>query len=352
MTIKVLICDDSALIRALLKKVISEQPDMTVVGTAPDPLVARDLIKSTLPDVLTLDIEMPRMDGLEFLEKVMRLRPMPVVMISSLTKSGSESTIRALELGAVEVVAKPRANDSSALAASAEEICEKIRTAYKARVHRLSTSTPTHTSTAPAQSVPARAISERLVCIGASTGGTEAIREVITRLPAEFPPVMMVQHMPEMFTGSFANRLDSLSALRVKEAEHGEMLKPGHAYLAPGHSHLLLAKRGASYYCELSKADPVNRHRPSVDVLFDSVARLVGATALGVLLTGMGKDGARGLLAMREAGSWTLAQDEASCVVYGMPREAALIGAAAEIAPLNDVARRIIAQLARGRTPA
>lgn len=347
MTIKVLICDDSALIRALLKKVISEQPDMTVVGSAPDPLVARDLIKSTLPDVLTLDVEMPRMDGLEFLEKVMRLRPMPVVMISSLTQSGSDSTIRALELGAVEVVAKPRANDSSALAASAEEICEKIRTAYKARVRRLSS--PTNNPATSAQPVPARAITERLVCIGASTGGTEAIREVITRLPAQFPPVMLVQHMPEMFTGSFAHRLDSLSALRVKEAEHGEILKPGHAYLAPGHSHLLLARRGGSHYCELSKAEPVNRHRPSVDVLFDSVARQAGASALGVLLTGMGKDGARGLLAMREAGGWTLAQDEASCVVYGMPREAALIGAAAEIAPLDDIARRIIAQLASGR---
>jgi len=353
MTIKVLICDDSALIRALLKKVISEQPDMTVVGTAPDPLVARDLIKSTLPDVLTLDIEMPRMGGLDFLEKVMRLRPMPVVMISSLTKSGSESTIRALELGAVEVVAKPRANDSTALADSAEEICEKIRTAYNARVHRLTTpTTPTKPAVTTGPQIPPRALSERLVCIGASTGGTEAIREVITRLPAQCPPVMMVQHMPEMFTGSFANRLDSLSALRVKEAEHGEVLKPGHAYLAPGHSHLLLARRGGSYYCELSKADPVNRHRPAVDVLFDSVSRVFGAAALGVLLTGMGKDGARGLLAMRNAGSWTLAQDEASCVVYGMPREAALIGAAEEVAPLNDIARRIVHQLVNGRVGA
>lgn len=347
MTIKVLICDDSALIRSMLKAAVESQSDMRVVGLASDPLMARDLIKATNPDVMTLDIEMPKMDGLDFLEKVMRLRPMPVVMISSLTQSGSEATIRALELGAVDVVAKPRANDSSAFAASAQDICEKIRTAYKARVRRVSA--PTHTPVGQGTQLPARASSDRVVCIGASTGGTEAIREVLTRLPGQCPPVMLVQHMPEMFTGSFANRLDSLSALRVKEAEHGEMLKPGHAYLAPGHSHLLLARRGGSYYCELSKADPVNRHRPSVDVLFESVAAQFGGGALGVLLTGMGKDGARGLLAMRNAGSWTLAQDEASCVVYGMPREAALIGAAAEVAPLNDIARRIVAQLASGR---
>jgi two-component system chemotaxis response regulator CheB len=345
MTIKVLICDDSALIRALLKNVIDAQPDMTVVGTAPDAHSAREMIKATLPDVLTLDIEMPRMDGLDFLERVMRLRPMPVVMISSQTRAGSESSIRALELGAVEVVAKPIATDAVALGASAQEICDKIRAACKARVRRLASE-----ATAPASTgvpLPAQALSDRLICIGASTGGTEAIREVLTRLPAQCPPVVMVQHMPEMFTGSFANRLNSLSALRVKEAEHGEAVRPGHAYLAPGHSHLSVVRRGGGYQCELSRAEPVNRHRPSVDVLFDSAARHAGDAALGVLLTGMGKDGARGLLAMRQRGAWTLAQDEASCVVYGMPREAALLGAAAEVAPLGEIARRIVTQLGR-----
>ncbi len=346
MTIKVLICDDSALIRALLQKVIGDQPDMTVVGCAPDPLVARELIKSTLPDVLTLDIEMPRMGGLEFLEKVMRLRPMPVVMISSLTAAGSESTIKALELGAVEVVAKPRANDSVALAASADEICDKIRTAYKARVARFRDVQPTSRPVLPP--LPAQAVSERFVCIGASTGGTEAIREVLARFPAQSPPILIVQHMPEMFTRSFAQRLDSLCAVRVKEAEHGEIIEPGCAYLAPGHSHLMLGKQGARYRCELTKAEPVNRHRPSVDVLFESAAQQVGRAAVGVLLTGMGKDGAKGLLAMRQAGSWTIAQDEASCVVYGMPREAALLGAAVDVAPLEDIARCVLGQLARG----
>ncbi|QID18272.1 chemotaxis response regulator protein-glutamate methylesterase [Nitrogeniibacter mangrovi] len=346
MTIKVLICDDSALIRAMLKAVVDSQPDMTVVGLAPDPLVARDMIKATNPDVMTLDIEMPKMDGLDFLERVMRLRPMPVVMVSTLTALGSEATIRALELGAVDFVAKPRASNTAAFEASAKEICDKIRTACRARIGRSNPSTPASGDTLGA--LPPQVVASRLICLGASTGGTEAIRQVLTRLPAQCPPVLMVQHMPEMFTGSFAKRLDSLCALSVKEAEHGEPVLPGHAYLAPGHSHLLLAKRGGRYVCELSGAEPVNRHRPSVDVLFHSAARLAGRAAVGALLTGMGKDGAQGMLAMREAGSWTVAQDEASCVVYGMPREAARIGAAQEVAPLDEIASRLVNALAHG----
>ncbi len=352
MTIKVLICDDSALMRSMLKSVVEAQSDMVVVGLAPDPYVARELIKETNPDVLTLDIEMPKMDGLDFLEKIMRLRPMPVVMISTLTAAGSDATIRALELGAVDFVMKPRATDPDALAASTAEIVDKIRTAYRARVGRPRLATSQGKSAASDTSrlpdLPPRVVSERLICIGASTGGTEAIRRVISQFPAQCPPVLMVQHMPEMFTGSFAKRLDSLCAINVKEAEHGERILPGHAYLAPGHSHLLLAKRGSHWYCELSKADPVNRHRPAVDVLFDSVARLVGQAAVGALLTGMGKDGARGLLAMRKAGSWTVAQNEETCVVYGMPREAVSIGGAVDVAPLADVASRICRELSRG----
>jgi len=351
MTIKVLVCDDSLAIRALLKRIIDAQPDMEVVGAAPDPLVAREMVKDLNPDVLTLDVEMPRMDGLEFLERLMRLRPMPVVMISTLTAKGSETTLRALELGAFDYISKPVASDSQALAAYSDQICDKIREACKARIRkppvggRPSAAEPT---TTVSMRLPDRVINEKFILIGASTGGTEAIKEVLTALPGQCPPILMVQHMPEMFTGSFAKRLDSLCAMQVKEAEHGDLVKPGTAYLAPGHSHLLIVKRGGSYYCELSKADPVNRHRPSVDVLFDAAAPLIGNRSVAAILTGMGKDGAKGLLKLREAGAWTIAQDEASCVVYGMPREAAQIGGASEVASLKDIATRIMSGLAGG----
>ncbi|KAA3649473.1 MAG: chemotaxis response regulator protein-glutamate methylesterase [Proteobacteria bacterium] len=344
MTIKVLVCDDSAATRLLLRRIIDAQPDMRVVGVAADALIAREMIKSLNPDVLTLDVEMPHMDGLDFLARLMRLRPMPVVMISAFTGKDSDASIRALELGAVDVLGKPDSRSAGALSAYADEVCEKIRAARAAHVHR---PVPAAEGAPLAPAGPgARAAQGRLICIGASTGGTEAIREVLVRLPRQCPPVLIVQHMPEMFTGAFARRLDSLSQIHVKEAEHGERVEPGCAYLAPGHSHLLLKRHGLAYHCELSGADPVNRHRPSVDVLFHSAAAQAGGAALGVLLTGMGKDGAQGLLAMHRSGAWTIAQDQASCVVYGMPREAAVIGAVSEVAPLTDVAQRIMARLA------
>lgn len=342
---RVLICDDSPLMRAMLTEIINSAPDLEVVGAAVDPLEARELIKQLDPDVLTLDVDMPRMSGLDFLERLMRLRPMPVVMISSLTREGSEAALQALEMGAVDFMGKPTAQGSGGIAAYAQDICEKVRAAGHAHIPK-APAAPAAPRTGPGlQTLGTGTLARRLIAIGASTGGTEAIREVLARLPADCPPIVMVQHMPEMFTGSFAKRLDGLCAMRVKEAEDGEKLAPGTAYLAPGHSHLALRRSGVGLVCVLSQAEPVNRHRPAVDVLFQSVAELAGGQAVGVLLTGMGKDGAQGLLAMRRAGAWTIAQDQESCVVYGMPREAVAIGAAAESAPLKEVAQRVWARL-------
>ncbi|MFZ5484934.1 MAG: protein-glutamate methylesterase/protein-glutamine glutaminase [Pseudomonadota bacterium] len=342
--LKVLIIDDSALIRSVMREIINSQPDMEVVGMAPDPLVARELIKQTNPDVLTLDVEMPKMNGLEFLEKLMRLRPIPVVMVSTLTERGSEVTLKALELGAIDFISKPKLGVSEAMAELTQEISDKIRTAARARVRR-------HTLASESSAAPKPlaghilSTTEKVVFIGSSTGGTEALKEVLTRMPAQSPAIMMTQHMPESFTPSFAARLNSLSAMTVKEAEHNERVLPGHAYLAPGHSHLLVKKSGAYYYTELSTAPPVNRHRPSVDVLFESAAGVLGHNAIAVMLTGMGKDGAAGMLKMREAGAYTIAQDEASCVVYGMPKAAVEIGAVQEVASLNDIAGCILKRL-------
>lgn len=343
MAIKVLIVDDSALMRALLTEIISGAPDLDVVGSAPDPIVAREMIKTLNPDVLTLDVEMPKMDGLEFLGRLMKLRPMPVVMISSYTARGSEVTLQALELGAVDFVAKPSAENAALLQEYASEICDKIRAAKGARLRRLST--PFAAQVEPPAGVPSRVLTDKLVAIGASTGGTEAIKEVLSRFPAQMPGIVMVQHMPESFTPSFAKRLDTLSALRVIEAQGGERIQPGHAYLAPGHSHMTVKRSGAGWVTELSQSEPVNRHRPAVDVLFRSVAQEAGKNAIGVILTGMGKDGAQGMLAMRQAGAWNIGQDQESCVVYGMPREAALVGAVDEVASLNNVAARVLAKL-------
>jgi two-component system chemotaxis response regulator CheB len=343
MKIKVLIVDDSALIRGVMKEIINSQPDMEVVGAAPDPLVARDLIKQTNPDVLTLDVEMPKMDGLDFLERLMRLRPMPVVMVSSLTERGSEITMRALELGAVDFVTKPKVSIQSGMLEYTELIADKIRIAACAKVKA-------HALPGGAGGVrPALASvrnpftsSEKLIIIGASTGGTEAIKDFLVQLPPDCPGILIAQHMPEGFTRSFANRLDKLSKISVKEAEGGERVLPGHAYLAPGHSHLLLERSGANYMTRLDQGPPVNRHRPSVDVLFNSAAVSAGRNAVGVILTGMGKDGAAGMLEMKNAGAYNLAQDEASCVVFGMPKEAIAIGAVDEVGPLHDLPRRVL----------
>ena len=355
MAIKVLIIDDSALTRELLTEIIGGAPDLEVVGAAPDPIAAREMIKALNPDVLTLDVDMPRMDGLAFLGRIMSLRPMPVVMISALTDKDAEVMLSALEAGAVDFIAKPRTESASQLVRYAEDICDKIRAAHGARLRgaaRLEAGTTVPAAVSPAPTIGGGALSRRLlgehvVAIGASTGGTEAIKDVLAMLPAEMPGIVMVQHMPEGFTASFARRLDAQAKLAVVEARGGERILPGHAYLAPGHSHLLIRRVGGGFVTELSQDAPVNRHRPSVDVLFRSVAREARGQASGVILTGMGKDGAQGLLEMRKAGAWTLGQDQESCVVYGMPREAANIGALDEVAALRDVAARILARLRR-----
>ncbi|WP_323054006.1 protein-glutamate methylesterase/protein-glutamine glutaminase [Microbulbifer thermotolerans] len=335
--IKVLCVDDSALIRGLMSEIINSQPDMEVVAVAPDPLVARDLIKRHNPDVLTLDVEMPRMDGLDFLERLMRLRPMPVLMVSSLTRSGSEITLRALELGAVDFVQKPEMGIRSGMLEYSELIADKLRAAARVQPRRVQARRP-----APEALKPVLVSSEKLVILGASTGGPEAIRRVLEPLPANCPAILIAQHMPPGFTRSFAERLNRLCRVGVKEAEDGERVLPGHVYIAPGDRHLKLDRCGANYQVQLDSGPPVNRHRPSVDVLFQSAAELAGRNAIGVLLTGMGKDGAAGLLAMRDAGAPTLAQDEETSLVYGMPREAAALGAASEIVALEEVAPRIL----------
>lgn len=332
MKTKVLIVDDSALIRSVMSEIVNSQPDMEVVATAPDPLVARELIKKHNPDVLTLDVEMPKMDGLDFLEKLMRLRPMPVLMVSSLTERGSEITMRALELGAVDFVTKPKLSIQAGMREYTELIAEKIRGAARARVKRASSSA-TPTTALPQLRSPLTS-SEKLIIIGASTGGTEAIREFLMQMPSDCPGILIAQHMPEGFTSSFARRLDALCKIRVLEAAGNERVLPGHAYIAPGHSHLLLARSGANYMTRIEQSEPVNRHRPSVDVLFRSAALAAGKNAVGVILTGMGKDGAAGMLEMKHAGAQNFAQDEASCVVFGMPREAIAIGAVHEVAAL------------------
>lgn len=341
---KVLIVDDSALIRSLMTEIINSQPDMTVVAAAPDPLIARELIKQHNPDVLTLDVEMPKMDGLEFLEKLMRLRPMPVVMVSSLTEKGSEVTMRALELGAIDFVTKPKISIADGMREYTDMITNKIRTASRARIQVKSVN---NHKPAVLPSLGNRLLSsEKLIIIGASTGGTEAIKAFLMEMPSDCPGILITQHMPAGFTKSFANRLDGLCSISVKEAEGGERILPGHAYIAPGDAHLLLARSGANYMTELSDAPPVNRHKPSVDVLFDSAALHAGKNALGVILTGMGKDGAAGMLKMREAGAYNFSQDEASCVVFGMPKEAIARGGVHEVLPLDALPTRVMNYLA------
>jgi len=350
--IRVVVVDDSALVRSLLTEIINRQPDMQCVGAAADPLVAREMIRETNPDVITLDVEMPRMDGLEFLSRLMRLRPMPVVMVSTLTEQGADITLRALEMGAVDFVAKPRIGVSSGLNELAGDIVDKIRVAAKAHVKRLS-SAPAPAAAAVSGVVPheapraplPRLSTEKIICIGSSTGGTEAIREVLVPLPADAPAIVITQHMPPGFTTSYANRLDGLCRISVREARDGERVLPGHAYIAPGGLHLSVERSGANYVARVQDGEPVNRHKPSVEVLFKSAARVVGPNAIGIMLTGMGADGAKAMREMRDAGSYNLCQDEASCVVFGMPREAIAAGAAHEVLPLSQIAPHLLDRL-------
>ncbi|MFP5398566.1 MAG: chemotaxis response regulator protein-glutamate methylesterase [Gammaproteobacteria bacterium] len=341
---RVVVVDDSALVRTLLAEIINRTADLQCIGTAADPLAAREAIRRLNPDVITLDVEMPRMDGLDFLARLMRLRPMPVVMVSTLTERGAETTLRALELGAVDFVAKPKIGIADGLQRLSDDITAKIRMAATAQVRRAAS--PAATPTAAAEAPPlGRLSTEKLVFIGASTGGTEATKEVLLRLPPDSPAVVVTQHMPPGFTRSYAARLDGLTRIRVKEAEDGERVLPGHAYIAPGGRHLSVERSGANYVARVRDGEPVNRHRPSVEVLFESAARVVGPNAFGIMLTGMGADGATAMRAMRDAGAYNICQDQASCVVFGMPREAIAAGAAHEVLPLTQIAPRLLERL-------
>lgn len=335
--IRVLLIDDSALIRALMSEILGADPRIEVVGTAADPFIAREKIKQLSPDVLTLDVEMPRMDGLTFLRNLMRLRPMPVVMVSSLTEQGAAVTLDALAAGAVDFVTKPKIDVARTMAGYAELLVEKVKNAARARVHVIDD----RASPAPVGAIGYRT-TDRLFAIGASTGGTEAIRTVLETMPADAPATVIVQHIPAAFSGPFAQRLDRHSRMTVVEVARGQPLLTGHAYVAPGGRHLRVVRNGARWWCQLDDDAPVRRHRPSVDVLFESIAEHVGSNASAALLTGMGDDGARGLLALRNAGAATFAQDHDSSVVWGMPGSAVALGAATEVVPLHMVTARLL----------
>ena len=348
--VRVLIVDDSAVVRQLLTEILDVDPEIEVVGSASDPYIARDKIKVLHPDVITLDVEMPRMDGLMFLQNLMRLHPLPVVMISSLTQRGADTTLQALALGAVDFVSKPTLDVKRGLVEFADEIVAKVKMAARARV-RVSTAPPRPAGAVPvAPSAPAGTrfrTTDRLIAIGSSAGGTEALRVVLEMMPADAPAVVITQHLPASFSSAFAERLDRHSAMAVREATDGEAILAGHAYIPPGGKHLRVIGDGARWRCRIDDGPAVNRHKPAVDVLFQSVAQTVGSNAIGAILTGMGDDGARGLLEMRQAGARTLVQDEASSVVWGMPGAAFKLGAAEEQVPLEQVAARLLA-LARG----
>lgn len=336
--IKVLVVDDSAVMRAFLGRVVASQPDMELVAVAADPVLAIDRIRQKAPDVITLDVEMPRMNGLDFLAKLMAVRPLPVIMISSLTRQGADITLRALELGAVDFFAKPA--NLAELEASVHEIAEKIRAAGLARVVR-------HRPQSPVRAVPRAvrgpgpAATDCVIGIGASTGGVEALREILVHLPVRMPPILIAQHMPAGFTETFAKRLDSICQIGVSEAEDGQPACHGMAYIAPGGRHLSIARRLGGYQLRVTDEPPVNRHRPSVDPLFRSIARVAGSRAIGVMLTGMGADGAEAMLEMKKSGAHTIAQDEATSVVFGMPRQAIALGGVREVLALGDMAQRL-----------
>lgn len=344
--IRVLIVDDSAVVRQTMSAILQSDPDIEVMATACDPYIAAKRIQSEVPDVITLDVEMPRMDGITFLKKIMTQHPIPVVIISSLTEEGSQTALKALEYGAVDVIAKPRMDTKEFIEESRIKLCEAVRAAAHAKVFQRIPSKlkvePKLSADAVISKAPTLSMiktTEVVVAVGASTGGTEALRVFLEAMPADCPGIVIVQHMPENFTKSFANRLNDLCTISVKEAENGDHVLPGLALIAPGNKHMLLKRSGAKYYVEVKEGPLVNRHRPSVDVLFRSTARYAGANAVGIIMTGMGDDGARGLLEMKEAGAVTAAQDEASCVVYGMPKEAVKLGAADKILPLDKLAQ-------------
>ncbi|VAX13911.1 Chemotaxis response regulator protein-glutamate methylesterase CheB [hydrothermal vent metagenome] len=356
--IKVLIVDDSALVRQVLTEIFNSDEGFDVVGTAQDPFIARDKIKQLKPDILTLDVEMPRMDGVTFLQNLMRLHPMPVVMISSLTEQGADITLQALESGAIDFVSKPKISVADGLEEYASEILNKVRMAASVNVSPISeriikrNSSDTIKTVDPklsADAVLSKATgarqfktTDKIIAIGASTGGTEAIRDVLESMPADAPGIVISQHIPAAFSGPFSNRMNGISAMTVFEASDGQQILPGHVYIAPGSHHLIVERSGARYICRLNDGPPVNRHKPSVDVMFRSVAQNVGPNAIGVLLTGMGDDGARGLLELKENGAPTLIQDEKTSVVWGMPGEAAKLGAADDELPLQKIAQHLV----------
>ena len=344
--IRVLIVDDSRMIRDVLKDILAEQPDIEVVGAAADAFEARDMMRTLNPDVITLDVEMPKMNGLDFLDKLMRAKPTPVVMISSFTERGSEVTFRALELGAVEFVTKPKLNEQTP-DDYGDMIAEKIRAARHARLRQPRHANPEETILPlPVKRPVPRGVktSDNLIAVGASTGGTEAIREFLAGMPVDCPGIVVVQHMPENFTRMFAERLNGLCAINVKEAEHNDPILPGHAYIAPGGKHLWVKRDEGQLLCKLSTEPPMNLHRPSVDFLFMSVAKFVKEDAVGVIMTGMGRDGAQGMVEMKRAGAWNIAQDEATSVIFGMPREAIEMDAVHEVAPLGKLRERALAR--------
>ena len=345
--IRVLTVDDSALMRQVLATLLAKDPDIEVVGSAPDPYIAREKIKALNPDVLTLDVEMPKMDGLTFLEKLMRGHPMPVVMVSSLTEAGCQTTLRALELGAVDFITKPKVDLREGMEEVAFDLIAKVKAAARATVRPKQALSPGEVVSPKLLGSAMIKTTDTIIVIGSSTGGTEAVKDVLEVLPPNTPPILITQHMPERFTKTWAERLNSLSRISVKEAEDGDSVLPGHALVAPGNYHMTLVRSGARYSVKISQGEPVNRHRPSVDVMFDSVAQYAGANPVGVILTGMGGDGAKGMLRMKQAGAYTIAQDEASCVVFGMPKEAIKLGGVDKVLPLAEIPAAMMAYVCK-----
>lgn len=336
--IKVFIVDDSAVVRKIFSEELSKYPDMEVVGVAPDPYVARDKIVRLKPDVVTLDIEMPRMDGLTFLRKLMKYFPIPTIIVSSLTPQGGKLTLEAMDIGAVDVIAKP--NSAYSVGDMSAQLVEKIRAASRAKIIKKDLSAQSALDAEPMRALAQT--SNKVIAIGSSTGGTEALKTILTKMPPNAPGIVIVQHMPANFTKAFAGRLNDLSQITVKEAEDNDSVTPGTALLAPGNFHMILRRSGARYYVEVKTGPMVHHQRPAVDVLFKSTAKNAGANAIGVILTGMGSDGAEGLLEMKNAGAKTIAQDEKTCVVFGMPKEAIKLGAADKVAPIEQIATEII----------